>query len=164
MIKQVQGFNFRYIVKTPESQLIIKGDDVKYILTEIDIQDGVYYIIADRDTTSEWIAGEYKYQILNSEGIEDEGDFYILRNFALADDEESVKSVNEKYLEAVEAQIAGKATKAQSSMSVGDKSISYCTIDELLTLRDYFKSKIAEENGKFKSGNSGRIIYKWSGR
>jgi hypothetical protein len=98
MIKVVQGFNLRYAVQTPESKLIIKGDSVKYIVEDIEETDGHYYIKADRDTTKEWMAGDYKYQILNEDGIESEGEFYIMKNFALADEEESVKSINEKYL------------------------------------------------------------------
>ena len=162
MIKVVQGFNLRYAVQTPESKLIIKGDLIKYIVEDVETVDGHYYIIADRDTTKEWQAGDYKYQILNEDGIQSEGDFYIMRNFALADEEETVKSVNERYLEAIEAQIAGRATRAQASMSVGDKSISYCSLDELLKLKDYFAAKVAKEQGKFQTGNSGKIKYKWS--
>lgn len=164
MIKHTQGFNFRYVVKSPDSQLIIKGDNVKYILSTVENVDGVNYIVAGRDETTEWVAGEYRYQILNAEGVEAEDDFVILRNFALSDENESVKTVNERYLEAIEAQIAGKATSAQQSMSVGDKSISYCTIDELMTLRDYYKAKVNEERGKFSNGKQGKIKYKWTGR
>lgn len=164
MIKHTQGFSFRYVVKSPNSQLIIKGTGIKYIISTIEEVDGVYYIYADRDTTMEWVAGNYKYQILNEDGVESEGDFIILRNFALADADEDIKTVNERYLEAIEAQIAGKATAAQSSMSVGDKSISYCSIDELMKLRDYFKSKVDNERGKFSSGNQGKIKYTWTGR
>lgn len=162
MIKVVQGFNLRYAVSSPESQLIIKGDGIKYVVEDIETVDGHNYIIADRDTTKEWAAGEYKYQILNAQGIQSEGDFYVMRNFALTDDEETVKSVNERYLEAIEAQIAGRATRAQQSMSVGDKSISYCSLDELLKLKDYFAAKVAKEQGKFQTGNAGKIKYKWS--
>jgi hypothetical protein len=164
MIKIVQGFNLRYAVKTAESQLVIRGDGIKYVITDIEEADGRFYLIADRDTTKEWLVGEYKYQILNAEGIEDEGEFYVMCNFALSDAEESIKSVNEKYLEAIEAQIAGKATKAQQSMSVGDKSISYCTIDELLKLKDYYTNKVKTEQGKYTAGNAGKIKYKWNFR
>ena len=69
MIKVVQGFNLRYAVQTPESKLIIKGDSIKYIVEDVETVDGHYYIIADRDTTKEWQAGDYKYQILNEDGI-----------------------------------------------------------------------------------------------
>jgi hypothetical protein len=69
MIKVVQGFNLRYSVKTDSSQLIIKGDDVKYIIEDIEETDGRYFIFAPRDVTKDWIPGEYKYQILNEDGI-----------------------------------------------------------------------------------------------
>jgi hypothetical protein len=162
MIKIVQGFRLRYSVSSPDCQLVIKGDNIKYIVDTIETVDNTYWIVADKDMTKEWVAGDYKYQILNAEGIESEGDFYIMRNFALADEDESVKSANERYLEAIEAQLAGKATSAQASMSVGDKSISYCTIAELLQLKDYYAAKVAKEQKKFVAGNQGKIIYKWS--
>ena len=76
-----------------------------------------------------------------------------------------MKTQNEKLLEAIEAQLAGKATSAQSSMSVGDKSISYCSIDELFRLREYFKKKVAEEkNDPIVEGNQMKIKHVWSMR
>ena len=57
------------------------------------------------------------------------------------------------------------ATSAQSSMSVGDKSIAYCSIDELYRLREYFKKKVAEEkNDPIVEGNQMKIKYVWSMR
>lgn len=116
-------------------------------------------------TTTQWIPGNYKYQIINDDEIEDEGEFQILQNFYLTDEVSSVKTQNEKLLEAIEAQLAGMATSAQSSMSVGDKSIAYCSIDELFRLREYFKKKVAEEkNDPIVEGNQMKIKYVWSMR
>ena len=70
----------------------------------------------------------------------------------------------ETILDAVEATLAGKATTAQSSISVGDKSISYMSVSELMSLREFAKEKIAEENGKFVAGRGAKIIYKWTMR
>lgn len=161
MIKATQGFKFSYVVKTASSKLVIKGDNIKIILDNIE-EGGNYYIIATAEETAQWASGDYKYQIINDDGIEDSGEFIVLRNYMLADENESVKTHYEILLDAINAQIAGKATTAQQAMSVGDKSISYCSIDELFKLRDYFSKKVAEERGEYNTdGNEMKIKYKW---
>ena len=164
MIKIVQGFEYKQPVKNEGSKLVIKGDGIKYVLENTEVIDGITYIIASANETVLWQPGKYKYQILSAEGIDDSGEFEIIHNYLYADEYDTVKSQNEILLEAVEAQIAGKASSAQSSISVGDKSIGYCSIEELFKLRDYFKQKVAEESGKRSSDNSGKIKYKWTFR
>ena len=161
MIKITRGFLFRYRVKTHSSKLIIKGDFAKYTCENVVEKDNIFYIEEPSEVTKNWSVGKFKYQILNDEGIEDSGDIEILPNFALMDEDESVKSHWEVILEAIEATLAGKATAAQSSISVGDKSISYMSVSELLELREFAKEKIAEENGKFVSGKGVKILHKW---
>ena len=161
MIKCTRGFLFRWKVKTSSSKLIIKGCNVKYTCENVVSSDDGYYIEEPSEVTKNWSVGKFKYQILNDEGIEDEGEIQILQNFSLMDEDESVKSHWEAILEAVEATLAGKATSAQSSISVGDKSISYMTVSELMSLREFAKEKIAEEKGKFVAGNGAKILHKW---
>ena len=161
MIKITRGFLFRYRVKTHSSKLVIKGDNVKYMCENVISSDDGFYIEEPAEVTKNWSVGKFKYQILNNEGVEEEGEIQILQNFALMDEDESVKSHWEVILEAIEATLAGKATAAQSSISVGDKSISYMSVSELMSLREFAKEKIAEEQGKFISGNGAKILHKW---
>ena len=161
MIKFTKGFVFRLKVKTPSSKMIIKGDNLKYTCEKIVEKDDGFYIEVPADVTKKWDAGVFKYQILNDEGVEDSGDIEILPNFALMDEGESVRSHWEIVLDAVEATLAGKATNSQTNISVGDKSIGYMSVSELLELREFAKEKIAEENGKFVSGNGAKILHKW---
>ena len=160
-MKIVKGFLFRYRVKTHNSKLVIKGDFVKYTCENVVEKDDGFYIEEPSEVTKNWSVGKFKYQILNNEGVEEEGEIQILQNFALMDEDESVKSHWEVVLEAIEATLAGKATAAQSSISVGDKSISYMSVSELMSLREFAKEKIAEEQGKFISGNGAKILHKW---
>ena len=160
-MKFTKGFVFRYRVKTSSSKMIIKGDYVKYTCENVVEKDNNFYIEVPADVTKTWNVGVFKYQILNDEGIEDSGDIEILQNFALMDEDESVKSHWEVVLDAVEATLAGKATSAQTNISVGDKSIGYMSVSELLELRSFAKEKIGEENGKFVSGNGAKILHKW---
>lgn len=161
MIKFTKGFLFRYRVKTNSSKLIIKGDYVKYTCENIVSSDDGYYIAEPAEVTKGWDVGVFKYQILNDDGIEDSGEIEILPNFALMDEGESVRSHWEVVLEAVENTLAGKATQAQTNISVGDKSIGYMSVTELLELREFAKEKISEEKGKFTSGRGGKILHKW---
>ena len=160
-MKIVKGFLFRRKVKTPSSKIIIKGDFAKYTCENVVEKDNSFYIEEPADVTKNWSVGKFKFQILNDEGIEDSGDIEILPNFALMDEDESVKSHWEVVLEAIEATLAGKATQAQTNISVGDKSIGYMSVSELLELREFAKEKIGEENGKFVSGKGAKILHKW---
>lgn len=161
MIKFTKGFNFRYRVKTNSSKLIIKGDFVKYVCETLSSDEDGFYITESADVTKGWEVGSFKYQILNDDGVEDSGEFEILPNYALMDEGESIRSHWEVVLEAVENTLAGKATQAQTNISVGDKSIGYMSVTELLELREFAKEKIAEEKGKFTSGRGGKILHKW---
>ena len=161
MIKIVKGFLFTYRVKSSSSKLIIKGDFAKYTCENVVEKDNSLYIEVPADVTKNWDAGVFKFQILNDEGVEDSGDIEILPNFALMDEDESVKSHWEVVLDAVEATLAGKATNSQTNISVGDKSIGYMSVSELLELREFAKEKISEEKGKFVSGKGAKILHKW---
>ena len=161
MIKFTKGFIFRHRVKTPTSKLIIKGDFVKYTCETVVSSDDGFYITTSADVTKTWDVGKFKFQILNDEGIEDSGDIEILQNFSLMDESECVRSHWEVVLEAIEATLAGKATSAQTNISVGDKSIGYMSVSELLELREFAKEKIAEEKGNFVSGKGAKILHKW---
>ena len=117
-MKIVKGFLFRYRVKTHNSKLIIKGDFAKYTCENIVQKDDGFYIEEPSEVTKNWSVGKFKFQILNDEGIEDSGDIEILPNFALMDEDESVRSHWEVVLDAIEATLAGKATSAQTNISV----------------------------------------------
>ena len=161
MIKFTKGFIFRWKVKTSSSKIIIKGDFAKYTCENVISSDDGFYIEEPADVTKNWSVGKFKYQILNDEGVEDAGELEILQNFALMDEDESAKSHWETILEAIEATLAGKATNSQTNISVGDKSIGYMSVSELLELRSFAKEKIAEEKGKFVSGKGAKILHKW---
>ena len=160
-MKFTKGFVFRWKVKTSSSKLIIKGDNLKYTCENVVEKDNSFYIEEHAEVTKNWSVGKFKYQILNNEGMEDSGDIEILPNFALMDEDESVRGHWEIVLDAVEATLAGKATQAQTNISVGDKTIGYMSVSELLELREFAKEKIAEENGKFVTGNGAKILHKW---
>lgn len=161
-IEITRGFDFRMQVDNEYCQLILKSDSQKLNITAIKKDGQKYYLEVLAVDTSKFRAGEYKYQIIDNKRIITEGNAVVRQNFALTDQNESVKTHNEVILEAIEAQIAGVATSAQTSIHVGDKSISYMSFDQLMKAREFFKKKVAEQKKAHVAGNQGRIVYKWS--
>lgn len=161
-IEIIRGFDFTIQVDNQFCQLILKSDTQKLNITSIRKEGQKYYLEVLASDTRKYRAGQYKYQIIDNTRIVQEGNAVVKQNFALTDQNESVKTQNEVILEAIEAQIAGVATSAQTSIHVGDKSISYMSFDQLMKAREFFKKKVAEQKKIHVAGNQGRIKYRWS--
>lgn len=58
------------------------------------------------------------------------------------------KSPNRIALEAITAFIQGRATSQQRRVQIGDKSVEYSTISELLQWKRYFEEEVRKEEGK----------------
>ena len=58
------------------------------------------------------------------------------------------KSPNRIALEAITAYIQGRATAQQRRVQIGDKSIEYSSLSELLQWKRYFEEEVRREEGK----------------
>lgn len=58
------------------------------------------------------------------------------------------KSPNRIALEAITAYIQGRATSQQRRVQIGDKSIEYSSLSELLQWKRYFEEEVRKEEGK----------------
>ena len=58
------------------------------------------------------------------------------------------KSPNRIALEAITAFIQGRATAQQRRVQIGDKSIEYSSLSELLQWKRYFEQEVRKEEGK----------------
>ena len=58
------------------------------------------------------------------------------------------KSPNRIALEAITAFIQGRATAQQRRVQIGDKSIEYSSLFELLQWKQYFEQEVRKEEGK----------------
>lgn len=108
--------------------------------------------------------GRYNWQQLNSQGLEEKGEAVVQANLLYVDD---ASSYWKKVLKAIDERIAGKAIDPAKDVTVGDKRISYYTLDELLKLRDFVLQKIAEEDEDegietASPNDEKRILFKWS--
>lgn len=143
-IEITRGFEFIFDVPNQYCTLILKSDTEKFHISSIKSKDGKYFLNVGADITAHYTPGIYKFQLTDNVQIILQGKAIVHQNFALVAANESVKSKNEIILEAIEAQIAGVASQAQASIHVGDKSISYMSLEQLLKAQEYFKSKVAE--------------------
>lgn len=143
-INFVKGFTFKFKTSDSSAYLVIRSDAAKYVVdTWVDGQ-----LVADKVATTVWNTGDYDWQLLNDDGILETGTLKIMPNFALSEPGESVKSHYRQVLDAIDAMLEGRATEAQTHINVGDKSIGYCTFDELIKWRNYFKGKLDEEKAE----------------
>lgn len=58
------------------------------------------------------------------------------------------KSPNRRALEAITAFIQGRATAQQRRVQIGDKSVEYSSLSELLQWKRYFEEEVRKEEGK----------------
>lgn len=162
MIEITQGYDFSLLVPE-ESTLIIKGENIKYIINSIQEEDK-WNLFAPASITSGFIPGNnYTGQILGINSILSTDTVKIIQNLAFVDADSDIRSKNEMILEAIEAKLAGKATSDQNKIICGDKTIEYMSINELLRLRDYFKVKVDQENGKTNALAGAKIKYCYRG-
>lgn len=104
---------------------------------------------------------------MDDNGIYEQGDFIVLINFALQDSA-SYMSKWQAAIKQIDDILAGRASSASKSISVGDKSISYSSLEELLRLRDYFTQRLAEEQEMlgetaYAKTNEHKIKFNWRG-
>ena len=113
----------------------------------------------DESLTSGFVPGIYDYQVVNPEGLEEQGRLKVKPNLMISD---SVESYWKKVINAIDERLAGKVSESAESITVGDKSIKYMSIDQLLKLRDFALKKLAEEDEElYNPNNEMKICYKW---
>lgn len=115
-------------------------------------------------TSAEKKAGRYKWHIRVSDGTSsytvEEGWTEIVANPAAAGSRDR-RSWARRALEAIEAQIEGRASDAQQSMTIRDRSLSRYTLKELTDLHTWLKAKVATEESA-NAGGDRRIGVRFS--
>ena len=154
-------------MKNATTQLVFINPLSKYVVNNIVEEDGAFYLTASAEETKEWEVGKYSYQLMDEESIYEHGDLIVLINFALQDTT-TYLSKWENAIRQIDDILAGRASSASKTISVGDKSISYSSIDELLRLRDYFAQRLAEEQEElgeesYAKTNEHKIKFMWRG-
>lgn len=100
-------------------------------------------------STDGWQAGTYFYQLTMASGrVAPIEQFELRQNLATAPEGYDPTSAAQITLEAIDAMLANRATAQQRRIQLGDKSIDYSTLDELLKWRAHFQKIVRAEQGK----------------
>lgn len=113
----------------------------KIIITEI-VDD---YFIVD---TTDYLPSDYYIQYIKDNEVIKTDKIKLLQNLMYAEDDFDPRSKYEIVIEAIDAMLQGRATAQQRRISVGDKSIEYSTLNELLSWREYFVKELRKEQNK----------------
>lgn len=141
MVEFTRGFSFGMRVPEGCISAIFVGNGLSLGLGMI---EGSQLAVSSEDT-KKLSTGSYFIQFLGEAGELGRESLEVLPNYSLADEPEPSLSRWKTVLAAVDAAIAGRATQSQLRVSVGDKSIEYCSLAELLSLREFVRGRLKEE-------------------
>lgn len=160
--KFIQGNTEQIRVYSNSAFIIIKNDSViQTFNTVIPGEDGDFWLQVLIDTEHFIEGGIAQYQLFQNDQLKEWGACQIIPNLYLDPNQES-KGKYRLIVQAIEAQLAGAASRAQKNVKVADKEIQYMSASQLMSLLDYFKNKMAEEEGLLNTAtNQLKIKYKW---
>ncbi len=110
-----------------------------------------YTVEVTAAVTADWTAGDYWYSIYMTDGASSKryevetGTVEILTDLSAVSTTYDNRSHVKKVLDALESHIEGRASKADLSYTIGDKTISKMSMVEILQLRDRYKAYYANE-------------------
>ena len=148
--KFIQGNNEQIRVYSENAFIIIKNDtSIQTFNTVVpdDSGNGDYWLQFCIDTEHFIEGGLAQYQIFQNNQLKEWGTCQIIPNLYLDPNQES-RGKYKIIVDAIEAKLAGTATRAQRTVKVNDKEIQYMSASELMALLDYFRKKLAEEEGQ----------------
>ena len=142
-MKTYYNYSVIKIQANDANKLIVKGQnsspfeivtidaDNNFVLDSTGYAVGTYYIQYVKDDV-----------ILSNDRIE------IRQNLLYADDDYDPRSNTEITLEAIDAMLEGRANSQHRKVQIGDKSIEYSTLEELLNWKKYYLKKLRQEQNK----------------
>lgn len=137
-----QGSTAYIDAETLSSVFAMTDGTNKYTSSDVISTEEGLKIVLDSSLTSGFVPRSYDYQVVNPNGLEQQGKLKVKPNLMYSD---SVESYWKTVIRAIDDRLAGRASEAASSIAVGDKHISYMTLDELLKLREFASQRLAEE-------------------
>lgn len=161
----IQGVPYTVRVYSTNSIMIIKSQNniLQFNSVTKDQNDDLWLTInIDQENYLE--AGIAQFQLFEDNRLKESGSLKITASL-LVDPTQDIRSKYAIIIEAIQKQIAGVATKAQKHVQVGDKTIDKYSASELLSLLNYFKGKLAEEeagNNTNPKTDQLRIKYCWT--
>ena len=125
------------------------SNEIKLPATE---QSGYYLFTVDSDTSADFDAGKYHWQLeitQTSSGnriVVDTGDFEAIPDM---DDNQADPRIHaEIMVDKIETILQGKADSDVSNYSIGGRSITKMTFEELMDARDRFRAEVVQHNNR----------------
>ena len=125
------------------------SNEIKLIATE---QDGYYLFTVDSVTSADFVAGKYHWQLeitQTSSGnriVVDTGDFEAIPDM---DDNQADPRIHaEIMVDKIQTILEGKADSDVANYSIGGRSISKMSFEELMDARDRFKAEVVQHNNR----------------
>ena len=159
--KFIQGKEERIRVYNPTAVLYLKNTTTVLTFSSV-VQDGDQYWLTFTIDQDNFIgAGICQYQLFDGGQLKEYGSCQIVPSLAV-DSNQDLRSKYAIIVDAIEKTLSGVASKAQKDISIGDKKIAYYSAAELLSLLDYFKGKLKEEEMGYDTiNNEMKILYKF---
>ena len=146
-----------------EISYILLNKDGKITISASADGDGHFVSLRSSETRG-YAPGHYRYTVLATlDGDRvtiGSGSIGILPD-PLALESYDGRSYAEKTLEAIEAVIANKATNDQLQYSVGGMSLARYTWDDLMKMRNSFRSEVANEQSALTGRNGNKILVRF---
>lgn len=134
------GWTLYYAATTADAQITI---------TASDNGDGRHLVEVAKASTAAWTTGTYRLIGYVDDGTDRhqvyDGYLEVLPDLAAASSGVEARSTIKQTLDALEALIAGKASKDQLNYTIAGRSLSHYSPDELLAWRTYYRRIWLEE-------------------
>lgn len=162
--KIVQGIPYPIrAYQTPAVMLIQGQNGIVQFNGEVDDDTGELWINVEIEGDNYLEGGLHRYQIFQDGELKQDGTLQIVPSL-LANPNQDLRSKYKVIVDAIQARLAGTATKAQKDVTVGDKKIGYMSPEQLIKVLNYFKGKLEEEeaeNNVNPKTDQMRIKYVW---
>ena len=167
-----QGVQQRVRVYTSGAILILKNSTTILTFNTVETVEGEteddneYWLTFTIDQDNYIEGGIAQYQLFEDNRLKEYGSCNIIPSL-LVNPQQDLRGKYKIIVDAIEAMLAGVATKGQKHVQVGDKTIDKYSAYQLLKLLDYFQGKLAEqESGTDINTKTDQmtILYKWTMR
>ena len=165
--KFTQGVQEKVRVYDQNAILILKN--TASILTfnnVVEEQNGDLWLTFTIDQNNYMDGGVANYQLFQNNQLKEYGSCQIIPSL-LVNASQDIRGRYAAIVDAIQKQLAGVATSASKHIQVGDKTIDKYSASELLSLLNYFKGKLAEQeaDSNINTKTDGmKIKYVWSWR
>lgn len=143
--KFTQGVEEKIRVYSSNAVLILKNTATVLTFNTVDDSiEGEYWLTFTINEENYIEGGIAQYQLFEDNHLKEYGTCQIIPNL-LIDPQQDLRGKYKQIVDAIQACLAGVATKGQRRVQVGDKNIDKYSAYQLLKLLEYFQGKLAEE-------------------